>query len=83
MKYIVGLPFDFDDFTIEKLDSLSDEEKFLIADTNDGAQMFKTTKGFLQALNDEYVDTENLVWYEIEINEESNEPNEFFTEVEE
>lgn len=75
MKYIVGLPFDFDDFTIEKLDSLSDEEKFLIADTNDGAQMFKTTKDFLQAINDEYVDNETLIWYEIEINEE---PNELF-----
>ena len=47
MKYIVGLPFDFDDFTIEKLDELTDEEKFLIADTNDRAVMYETTKGFL------------------------------------
>lgn len=72
MKYIVGLPFDFDDFTIEKLDALTDEEKFLIADTNDRAVMYETTKGFLQALNGEYVDTENLVWYEIEVNTEPN-----------
>ena len=72
MKYIVGLPFDFEDFTIEKLDELTDEEKFLIADTNDGAVMYETTKGFLQALNGEYVDTENLVWYEIEVNTEPN-----------
>ena len=70
MKYIVGLPFDFEDFTIEKLDVLSDEEKFLIADTNDRAVMYETTKGFLQALNGEFIDTENLVWYEIEVKRE-------------
>jgi hypothetical protein len=66
MKYIVGLPFDFEDFTIEKLDQMSDEEKFLIADTNDDAVMYNSTRDFLQALNGDYVDTENLVWYEIE-----------------
>ena len=76
MKYIVGLPFDFEEFTIEKLDALTDEEKFLIADTNDSAKMYNNTKDFLQALNGDYVDTENLVWYEIEVNVE---PNDLYT----
>jgi len=67
MKYIVGLPFDFDEFTIEKLDELTDEEKFQIADTNYSAVIYETTKGFLQALNGDFVDTENLVWYEVEV----------------
>jgi hypothetical protein len=75
MKYIVGLPFDFEDFTIEKLDALTDEEKFLIADTNSSAVMYNSTKDYLQALNGDYVDTENLVWYEIEVNVT---PNELF-----
>ena len=75
MKYIVGLPFDFDDFTIEKLDAFTDEEKFLIADTNDGAVIYESAKGFLSALNGEFVDTENLVWYEIDVNTT---PNDLF-----
>lgn len=74
MKYIVGLPFDFDDFTIEKLNTLSDEEKFLIADTNVSAVMYNSTKDFLQALNGDYVDTENLVWYEIEVENRLDKP---------
>lgn len=67
MKYIVGLPFDFDEFSIEKLNTLSDEDKFLIADTNESACMFKTTISFLTAINNDNVDTENLVFYEIEV----------------
>ena len=79
MKYIVGLPFDFDEFTIEKLDELSDDEKFLIADTNDRAVMYESANGFLQALNGDYVDTENLVWYEIEVKREwENTPNDIY-----
>lgn len=78
MKYIVGLPFDFEEFTIEKLDALTDEEKFLIADTNDRAVIYETTKGFLQALNGDFVDTENLVWYEINIASDIT-PNDIYT----
>jgi hypothetical protein len=75
MKYIVGLPFDFENFTIEKLNALTDEEKFFIADTNSSAVMYNSTKDYLQALNGDCVDTENLVWYEIEVNVT---PNELF-----
>lgn len=67
MKYIVGLPFDFDEFTIEKLNTLSDKDKFLIADTNESACMFETTISFLTAINNHNVDTEKLVFYEIEV----------------
>lgn len=67
MKYIVGLPFDTEDFYFDKLNSLSDEEKFLIADTNESACLFDSTKDFLKALNNDKVDTENLMFFEIEL----------------
>lgn len=67
MKLIVGLPFDCEDYTIEYLDNLTDGEKYLYAMSTPDANSFETTKEFLEALNRGFVDTENLVWYEIEI----------------
>jgi hypothetical protein len=67
MKLIVGLPFDCEDYTIEYLDNLTDGEKYLYAMSTPDADSFETTQAFLYALNGGFVDTENLVWYEIEI----------------
>lgn len=67
MKLIVGLPFDFEEYTIEHLDELTDTEKYHLANECRRAEIYENTKAFLYALNAEFVDIVNLVWYEIEI----------------
>lgn len=67
MKLIVGLPFDCEDYTIEYLDNLTDLEKYAYAMSRPDSDSFETTEAFLYALNGDFINTENLVWYEIEI----------------
>ena len=65
MKIIVGLPL------IDGIDhnTMSDKEKYEYAMTreNHECQVFHSTQTFLDMLNANQVDTENLLFYEIVI----------------
>lgn len=66
MKIIVGLPIEIDGIDHN---TMSDKEKYEYAmkRENHECQVYHSTKTFLDMLNADQVDTENLLFYEIEI----------------
>ena len=66
MKVIVGLPIEIDGINH---DAMSDEEKYEYAmkRENHECKVFHSTQTFLDMLNADQVDTENILFYEIEI----------------
>lgn len=46
MKLIVGLPFDFEEYTIDDLDNLTDTEKYHLANECRRAEIYENTKAF-------------------------------------
>jgi hypothetical protein len=65
-KIIVGLPIEIDGI---EHNSMSDQEKYEYAmmPENWECQVYHSTQTFLEMLNADQVDTENLLFYEVEV----------------
>lgn len=66
MTLIIGLPV-AGMYTFEKLNSMSDREKYLYGMTRPDAQCFESTAEFLEMINEGDVCVNDLAWFEIEI----------------
>lgn len=66
MKVIVGLPIEIDGIDHN---TMSDKEKYDYAmkRENSECQVYNSTKTFLDMLNADQVDTENMFYYEVDI----------------
>ena len=66
MKIIVGLPLEIDGIDHNKM---SDKEKYEYAmkRENRDCQVYHSTQTFLDMLNADQVDTENMLYYEVEV----------------
>lgn len=66
MKIIVGLPIEIDGIDHNKM---SDREKYEYAmkRENRDCQVYHSTTTFLNTLNADKVDTENMLYYEVEV----------------
>lgn len=64
MKVIVGLPIEIDGINY---DAMTDKEKYDYAMNRENyeCQIFHSTYSFLEMLNADQVDTDNLLFYEI------------------
>ena len=66
MKVIVGLPIEIDGINH---DTMSDQEKYDYAmkRENSECKVYHSTTTFLDELNSDKVDTENMFYYEVDI----------------
>jgi hypothetical protein len=62
MKKIVGLSVD-----IGSVFTISDQAKYLMALSDSTAVIYDSVADFFTALNNDRVDTENLYWFEVEV----------------
>lgn len=65
MKLILGLPTS--EHSIETLNGMSDEEKYMYGLSRPDALSYETINEFLEDINEQSVDVDSLVWFEIEL----------------